>query len=72
VAAVLGRLRPGPHPLVASLAAELDDLARVARDGGPAELGTAADGVAVMAVIDAARESAATGGSVVPMASSEV
>jgi predicted dehydrogenase len=62
VAAVLGRLRPGPHPLVSSLSRELEELARVMRGGGPGALGTADDGVAIMAVIDGARASAAAGG----------
>lgn len=61
VAALRGRLRPGRHPLVASLAAQLEAFADVARGGAAGGLGTAADGVAVMAVIDAVRARAAGG-----------
>ena len=52
----------GPDPLVASLARQLEALAAVVRGDDPGPLATAADGVAVMAVVDAARASAATGG----------
>jgi predicted dehydrogenase len=55
VGAVLGRLRPGPHPLVASLIAELEALARTVRGEPDPVLGLAADGVAVMAVLDEVR-----------------
>lgn len=64
VAAVTGRLlsRGRPHPLAASLAAQLDAFADVV-DGGPAaDLATAVDGLRTMAVIDAARTSASAGG----------
>lgn len=54
VAAVTGRLLPGPHPLVASLAAQLDAFARAVRGEPAPDLGTAADGVAVMTVLDGA------------------
>ncbi len=58
VAAVLGRL-PGagrrPHPLVASLTAELVAFARTVRGTPDPTLGTAADGVAAMAVLDEVR-----------------
>jgi myo-inositol 2-dehydrogenase/D-chiro-inositol 1-dehydrogenase len=62
--AVAGRLRgvATPHPLVGSLAAQLDDFARAVRGADPSALATAADGVAAMAVVDAARTSAAAGG----------
>ncbi|MFP3908123.1 MAG: Gfo/Idh/MocA family protein, partial [Acidimicrobiales bacterium] len=64
LAAVTGRLRPSsrPHPLVASLAAQLDSFSAVARGGLDPVLGTAEDGVAVMAAVDAARTSAASAG----------
>jgi predicted dehydrogenase len=52
---VLGRLRPGPHPLVASLTAELEAFARTVRGDPDPVLGRAADGVAVMAVLDEVR-----------------
>lgn len=55
VGAVLGRLRPGPHPLVASLTAELEAFARTVRGAPDPVLGRAADGVAVMAVLDEVR-----------------
>ena len=63
-----GRARPAcaarrPHPLVTSLAGQLDGVRPRRRGGRPTpDLGTAADGVAVMAVLDAARASAAAGG----------
>lgn len=72
VAAVSGRLRRGPHPLVAGLAAELEDLARVVGGEEPLGLGTVDDGIAVMTAIDAARASAAAGGATVPVAAVEV
>ena len=55
VNAVLGRLRPGPHPLVESLTAELEAFARTVRGDLDPVLGRAADGVAVMAVLDEVR-----------------
>ena len=55
MAAVLGRLRPGPHPLVTSLTAELEAFARTVRGTPDPVLGSAADGVAVMAVLDEVR-----------------
>jgi predicted dehydrogenase len=55
VAAITGRLVPGPHPLVASLAGQLDAFARWVRGAAGPDLGSVADGVAVMTVIDAAR-----------------
>jgi predicted dehydrogenase len=61
LAAVRGRLalRPGPHPLVASLTAQLEAFARAARGVPEPTLGRAADGLAVMATIDAVRAYAA-------------
>lgn len=63
VAAVRGRLVPrsGPHPLVASLTAQLEAFARAVRGEPEPTLGRAADGVAVMAAIDAVRACAAGG-----------
>jgi predicted dehydrogenase len=55
LAAVTGRLGGGPHPLVTSLAAQLDAFARTIRGEPSTDLGTAADGVAVMDVLDTAR-----------------
>ena len=61
--AITGRLRPpSEHPLVASLAAELESFAAAARGERRPELATARDGVAVMAAIEAARRSAARAG----------
>jgi predicted dehydrogenase len=70
VAAVLGRLRPGPHPLVTSLTAQVEAFAAAVRGEPAPDLATAADGRAVMAVLDAVRASAAAGGqpTAVPMA----
>jgi predicted dehydrogenase len=58
------RLRRGsrPHPLVVSLARQLEAFAAAARGRTPSALATAADGVATMQAIDAARASAADGG----------
>jgi predicted dehydrogenase len=72
LAAVRGRLRPatGPHPLTASLTAQLEAFARAVRGAFVPALGRATDGVAVMAVLAAVRTSAAGGGRVVvPLAS---
>lgn len=55
VAAVRGRLRPGPHPLVTSLRDQLVAFAGAARGRPAPDLGTAVDGAACMAVLDAAR-----------------
>jgi predicted dehydrogenase len=63
VAAVRGRLLPArrPSPLIASLSAQLDAFVDAFGGTPHPSLGTAADGVAVMTVIDAARASAAAG-----------
>jgi len=67
-AAVAGlRGTPAPHPLAASLAAQLEAFAGAVRGRPPGELATAADGVAAMAVVDAARASADAGGAPVPV-----
>ncbi|MGD9796927.1 MAG: Gfo/Idh/MocA family protein [Acidimicrobiia bacterium] len=55
-------LRRSPDRLVGTLRAELAAFAHALRTGCRGALGTPADGVAVMAVLDAARASAATGG----------
>jgi predicted dehydrogenase len=64
LAAVRGRLRPatGPHPLAASLTAQLEAFARAVRGADEPALGRAGDGVAVMAALAAVRASAADGG----------
>lgn len=64
VHAVRGRLPGGrgAHPLTASLTAQLEAFARVLRGATEPTLGRAADGVAVMAVVDAVRACAAAGG----------
>jgi predicted dehydrogenase len=61
--AVRGRLGPrGPHPLVASLTAQLEAFARAACGDAEPTLGRAEDGVAVMAVLEAVRTAANTAG----------
>jgi predicted dehydrogenase len=55
VDAVRGRLPGAEHPLVTTLAAEVDELTRVVRGEPPTRLGSAADGHAVMQALDAAR-----------------
>jgi predicted dehydrogenase len=59
VDAVRGRLPGAEHPLVATLAAQVDEFTRVVGGEAPRRLGTAADGYAVMQALDAARASAA-------------
>lgn len=63
MAGLRGRVtaRGEPHPLVASLTAQLEAFAAAARGERAPTLATAADGHAVMAVIDAARACAAGG-----------
>lgn len=60
--AVRGRFERGDHPLVATLTAQLEQLALAVRGRPSDDLATATDGVVVMATLDAARESAARGG----------
>ncbi len=69
LAAVRGRLATpsGPHPLIASLTAQLEAFARAARGGPEPTLGSAADGLAVMATIDAVRTYPAGDRSPVPI-----
>jgi predicted dehydrogenase len=64
------RRRAGATALVRSLAAQLDAFA-MAGCGGQPTLATAADGVAAMQVLAAARSSAAHGGATVPVTRSE-
>ncbi len=61
VAGLRGRVARGPHPLVVSLQGQIEALVRAVHGEVVRDLGTAADGHAVMAVIDAARASAACG-----------
>ncbi|HLU56489.1 MAG TPA: Gfo/Idh/MocA family oxidoreductase [Pseudonocardia sp.] len=62
VAAVRGRLASrGPHPLVASLTAQLEAFARAVRGELEPTLATAEDGVAVMAALDAVRAARLSG-----------
>jgi predicted dehydrogenase len=68
VAAVRGRITPGPHPLVATLAAQLEQLAAAVLGEPSRDLVTAANAAKVMAVLDAARQSAAEHGRAVPIA----
>ena len=55
----------GTHPLVRSLTLQLEAYARMLRGGDPGPLATAAEGAAVMRVLDAARRSDAVGGDTV-------
>jgi predicted dehydrogenase len=62
VRGVAGRVAPGVHPLVGSLRAQLQAYGRALRGEDPGLLATAAEGAAVMCVLDAARRSDAVGG----------
>ena len=55
----------GAHPLVRSLRLQLEAYARALRGDDPGPLATAAEGAAVMRVLDAARRSDAVGGDTV-------
>jgi predicted dehydrogenase len=55
--ALATRFRAGDHPLAASIAAQLEAFARAVEGGDPGPLASAADGVAVMRVVMAARRS---------------
>jgi predicted dehydrogenase len=61
----LARLSPASHPLVRSLTMQLEAYARALRGADPGPLATAAEGAAVMRVLDAARRSDAIGGDAV-------
>ncbi len=61
----LARLTPGSHPLVRSLTLQLEAYARALRGADPGALASAAEGAAVMRVLDAARRSDAIGGDAV-------
>jgi len=61
----MARLTPGAHPLVRSLSQQLEAYARALRGAEPGPLATAAEGAAVMRVLDAARRSDAIGGETV-------
>jgi len=63
----IASLRPGHHPLVASLAGQLDEFAAACAGEPAPTLATAADGVAVMEVIAAAAESLAHDGAPVAL-----
>ena len=72
VRGALARFTPGPHPLVASLAAQVEAFAGAIRGAAPApdggegpDLATAAEGAAVMRVIAACAQSLALGGAAV-------
>ena len=67
VRALTARLTPRAHPLVRSLAAQLDAYAGALRGGDPGVLATAVEGAAVMCVLDAARRSDAVGGDTMPI-----
>ncbi|MDQ3678437.1 MAG: Gfo/Idh/MocA family oxidoreductase [Actinomycetota bacterium] len=59
---VVTRVVPMGHPLVRSLARQLDAYARALRGQDPGPLATAAEGAATMCVLDAARRSDSIGG----------
>lgn len=59
--------RAGPHPLAASLAGQLEAFACVVRGEAEPTLATAADGVAAMEALEAARRSVARGGAREPV-----
>jgi predicted dehydrogenase len=59
------RLRPGAHPLVRSLTAQLEAFGAALRGEDHGPLATAGEGAAVMCVLDAARRSDAIGGDTV-------
>ena len=62
VAGVWGRVRPGPHPLVTTLAAQLAAVVRAIHGEGRGALGDAGDAARVMTVLDAVRASASASG----------
>ena len=64
---IANRLGPVKHPLVRSLARQLDAYACALRGEDPGPLATAAEGAATMCVLDAARRSDALGGDTVPV-----
>ncbi len=59
---VAARVLPSVHPVVRSLTAQMEAFGRALRGGDPGPLATAAEGAAVMFVLDAARRSDAIGG----------
>jgi predicted dehydrogenase len=61
------RLVPRGHPLVRSLARQLEAYAGALRGEDPGPLATAAEGAATMCVLDAARRSDAIGGDPMPV-----
>jgi len=67
VRGVASRLSPGAHPLVRSLTAQLEAYGRALRGQDAGLLATAAEGAAVMCVLDAARRSDAAGGDATPV-----
>lgn len=71
IAGIVGKLRPtGKNPLVDSLVRQLEAFGSTLRGTTPAEpLALVADGVAVMEVIEALRQSATQSGSLLPVAS---
>ncbi len=73
LAAIRGRLPGSRHPLIESLARQLECFAACAQGApgpapGPRPLATARDGLAAMRILEAVRESAAAGGGVVAAA----
>ena len=69
VAGIIGKLSPRrENPLVTSLVGQLEAFAQAVRGGSNASLASAADGLAVMSVIEAVRRSAAERGALVHVA----
>jgi len=68
VSGIMARLRPQEeNPLVSSLIGEVEAFARAVRGDSSGFLGSAADGVAIMSVIEAVRFSAADSTAAVPL-----
>lgn len=62
---LLARLAPRSHPLVRSLALQLETYGAALRGEDPGRLASAGEGAAVMRVLDAARRSDAVGGATI-------
>jgi len=71
-AGVWARVRPGPHPLVTTLAAQVEAVVRALRGEGRGALGDACDAARVMAVVDAIRAGTTAGGRPVAVATEGV
>lgn len=73
VSGIMARLRPqGENPLVGSLVGQLEAFSQAVRCASGGFLASAADGLAVMSVIETVRESATRGGALCPVQSQTV